>query len=134
MQNNLKPIRERLDLQKRIVDAVDELYDLDPNTARALLEKLSFACGASGRGGSGRLSAYDQVREVFKANNNKPLSKVDICQRAGVAEGTVHSLLYKSHKDRFEAVDDPAGGRAKLYKLAQSDAFQTSNGGDHAAA
>ena len=110
----LRPIREGIERAQAVVEAVEAMYAHDKAGTRELLDRLSKACGGSA---VRRSTTFGRVRKLLEDGGNRPRSKAEIAEQTGIPETTIHSLIYKSNRDSFESLDDPSGGRAKLFRL-----------------
>lgn len=84
------------------------------------LAGLGVSGGGSGKPASSEEAAYAAIRDVFKANDNRAISKKEMQDLAKVGESAVHALLYKSDlREKFVPSKNPAGGKALVYVMTQ---------------
>jgi len=61
--------------------------------------------------------SFALIRQVLMNSGNNGLTREQLEQETGIGEHTMHTMLYRSHKDFFDAKPHPEGGRKRLYQL-----------------
>jgi len=103
---------------------IERLYKEEIAVIRAAVDKV-IAQLAERFPGSGRPAGtvvgpktdIEKVLGFFATNENLPSSPKDIMAATGVSRSSLSQILYKNHKDRFEAFLAPGYQKRRLWRL-----------------
>ena len=122
----LDVLRKTLETQGEIARAFESLVTLSPDTAKVLVAQMADAVGLrcgdaaaadrQSRRGDGPLG---EVERYFVRIGNTAKTKAEIVEETGINPNSLHTLLYGANKDMFDRLDNPAGGKGKIFRLTE---------------
>ena len=123
----------RYELPSQIIRQFGELHELEPVVARSVLDELAKLVGDPAHrtvsSSNGRVTHYDRVAAHFAKNGNRYLTKIEICEGAGLTYHALHGVLYsKTTRNAFQTHARHKGGRTAAFKLTKA-AIEAVNGG-----